>query len=76
MCSWCKRYRACKWVTIHGETPRDWSWLGTGHKNNILTMDDIVVSDWGILGNQFLNILCYTFLILNVRFNIEFTTLS
>ena len=21
-----------KWVTIHGETPRDWTWLGTGHK--------------------------------------------
>ena len=32
--------RACKWVTIQGETPCDWSWLGTGHKNNILTMDD------------------------------------
>ena len=34
---WCNR--ACKWVTIHGD-PHDWSWLGTGHKNNILTMDD------------------------------------
>ena len=22
-------YRACKWVTIHGVTPRDWSLLGT-----------------------------------------------
>ena len=21
--------RACKWVTIHGVTPRDWSLLGT-----------------------------------------------
>ena len=25
----CLRYRACKWVTIHGVTPRDWSLLGT-----------------------------------------------
>ena len=23
------QYRACKWVTIHGVTPRDWSLLGT-----------------------------------------------
>ena len=22
-------YRACKWVTIHGVTPRDWGLLGT-----------------------------------------------
>ena len=33
-------FRACKWVTIRGETPRDLSWWGTGHKNNILKMDD------------------------------------
>ena len=25
---------------IHGETPCDWSCLGTGHKSNILTTDD------------------------------------
>ena len=24
-----RTYRACKWVTIHGVTPRDWSLLGT-----------------------------------------------
>ena len=24
-----RHYRACKWVTIHGVTPRDWSLLGT-----------------------------------------------
>ena len=24
-----RNYRACKWVTIHGVTPRDWSLLGT-----------------------------------------------
>ena len=34
-------YRACKWVTIHGETPRDSVRLELiGDKNNILTMDD------------------------------------
>ena len=33
-------YRACKWVMIHGGIPRDWSWLQTGHKNNIITTDD------------------------------------
>ena len=32
--------KQCKCVTIHGETPRDWSWLGAGHKNDILTTDD------------------------------------
>ena len=37
---WLCACTVCKWVTIHGETPRDLSWLGTGHKNNILTMDD------------------------------------
>ena len=25
----CTPYRACKWVTIHGVTPRDWSLLWT-----------------------------------------------
>ena len=25
--------RACKWVTIHGETPRDWSLLGSKRDN-------------------------------------------
>jgi len=28
-------YRACMRVTIHGDTQRDWSWLGTGHKNTL-----------------------------------------
>jgi len=28
------------------ETPRDWSWLGTGHKNYVLTTDDSWISDW------------------------------
>ena len=32
--------RAFRCVTIHAETPRNWSWLGTAHKNNILTTDD------------------------------------
>ena len=37
-------HTACPQIqTISGyarETPRDWSWLGTGHKNKILNMDD------------------------------------
>ena len=35
-----KRLWACKWVMIHGKTPRDWSRLRTGHKNNIIMMED------------------------------------
>ena len=27
--TWYDENRACKWVTIHGVTPRDWSLLGT-----------------------------------------------
>ena len=27
--AWVSVYRVCKWVTIHGVTPRDWSLLGT-----------------------------------------------
>ena len=27
--NYCSVNRACKWVTIHGVTPRDWSLLGT-----------------------------------------------
>ena len=33
-------FSCCKCVTIHGEIPHDWRWLGTGYKNNILTTDD------------------------------------
>ena len=66
-------YRACKWVTIHGETSRDWIWLGTGHKNNILTTDDSC--SFRLRNTRTIRpyISC---VILNVRFNIESTTLS
>ena len=34
------RYCSVKCATIYGDIPRHWSWLGTGHSNDILITDD------------------------------------